>query len=512
MPPEQNSQATSTTVPLYKVQVVSQTVQAVSYRDRSGWTKVDFRGTMLAPKAKGTAQVQGQLGHMTVKVNVHGLPAARNFGPLYLTYVLWAITPSGHAQNLGEVLVDNNGNYQGTVTTNLQAFGLIITAEPYFAVRMPSDAVVMTNVIRNTTMGKWETINAKYELLPRGQYTYHVPESQIKPVSLNAGNKSPLELYEAINAVQIAGYAKAGEYAPDIYQDAQALLEKAQSYRDRKEWKPTIMTAKEAVQKAEDARQVSLTQQEQIARRKAHERAVEAEQQAKAAQKQAQEAAAAQAAAEQQAQADSQARAAAEQAKAEAEQARQQAAMEAQKAQQQAAEAERLRQRAVNERNQLRQQLLQQFNTVLPTHETPRGLVIDMNDLLFATNRYNLTQQAQLSLAKISGIIISHPGLHLVVEGYTDNTGSAEYNEKLSNQRADAVHDFLIQQGVNPQNITAVGYGEQFPIASNDTAKGRAQNRRVELVVSGQVIGVKIGVPPESAGNSTQPPSNGSAQ
>ena len=154
------------------------------------------------------------------------------------------------------------------------------------------------------------------------------------------------------------------------------------------------------------------------------------------------------------------------------------------------------------ERDQLRQQLLQQFNAVLPTHETPRGLVINIGDLLFATGKYDLTEKARESLARIAGIIESHPGLHLVVVGYTDNTGSPEFNEKLSNQRADAVHDFLIQQGVNPQDITAVGYGENFPVASNSTAQGRALNRRVELVVSGEIIGVKIGVPPSAQQNS----------
>ena len=508
--PQQPDATTSQSTPIYRVEVVSRSIQAVSYRNRSGWTKVDFQGTTLAPQAKGTAEVESEIGHMTVKLDVHHLPSARTFGPLYLTYVLWAITPDGHAQNLGEVQVDEHGDYKGTMTTDLQAFGLIITAEPYFDVRQPSDVVVMENVIRSTTLGKWETINAKYSLLPRGQYTYHVPESQLKPVALNSNKKSPLDLYEAINAVQIAQYAKADQYAPDIFQDAQSLLQQAEAYWSRKQWNPTKMTAREAVEKAEDAREASLNKQKQIADEQARERALAAEQQARLAQQQAQQAAAAQAAAEQQAALEAQQRAAAEQAKAEAEAARRQAAQEAERARQAAEEANRLRQQAEMERDQLRQQLLQQFNAVLPTHETPRGLVINIGDLLFATGKYDLTEKARESLARIAGIIESHPGLHLVVEGYTDNTGSPEFNEKLSNQRADAVHDFLIQQGVNPQDITAVGYGENFPVASNSTAQGRALNRRVELVVSGEIIGVKIGVPPSVQQNSgpsnTTPP------
>jgi outer membrane protein OmpA-like peptidoglycan-associated protein len=513
--PQQPDVKTSQVTPIYRVEVVSRSIQAVSYRNRSGWTKIDFQGTTLAPQAKGTAEVESEIGHMTVKLDVHHLPSARTFGPLYLTYVLWAITPDGHAQNLGEVQIDEHGDYKGTMTTDLQAFGLIITAEPYFDVRQPSDVVVMENVIRNTTLGKWETVNAKYSLLPRGQYTYHVPESQLKPVALNSSKKSPLDLYEAINAVQIAQYAKADEYAPDIFQDAQTLLQQAEAYWSRKQWNPTKMTAREAVEKAEDAREASLNKQKQIAEEQARERALAAEQQARIAQQQAQQAAAAQAAAEQQAALEAQQRAAAEQAKAEAEAARRQAAQEAERARQAAEEANRLRQQAEMERDQLRQQLLQQFNAVLPTHETPRGLVINMSDLLFATGKYDLTEKARESLARIAGIIESHPGLHLVVEGYTDNTGSPEFNEKLSNQRADAVHDFLVQQGVNPQDITAVGYGENFPVASNSTAQGRALNRRVELVVSGEIIGVKIGVPPsqQNSGPSgltpptSQPPS-----
>src|SRR5579875_2635549 len=190
--------------PIFKVQVVSRSIAAVSYRNRSGWTKVDFQGTSLAPQAKGTADVNSRLGHMEIKLDVKNLPAARTFGPLYLTYVLWAITPEGHASNLGEVVVDSNGNFKGDVTTDLQAFGLIITAEPYFGVRQPSDVVVMENVIRDDTRGKWETVDAKYELLPRGQYEYHVPETQLHPVDLNSSKKSPLEIYEAMNAIQIA--------------------------------------------------------------------------------------------------------------------------------------------------------------------------------------------------------------------------------------------------------------------------------------------------------------------
>lgn len=481
-------------VPLYRVQVVSRSVVAISYRNRSGWTKVDFQGTSLAPQAKGTAQVASRLGYMAVKVDVKNLPPAQSFGPEFLTYVLWAITPDGHASNLGEVITDSNGNFKGDMTTHLQSFGLIITAEPYFSVRGPSDVVVMENIVRSDTLGKIEYVNAKYELLPRGQYVYNVPVTEQHPVQVNnTGKKSPLELYEAENAVQIARYAKADQYASDTFQNAAALLNQARDYEARKQWKPAIMTAREAVQKAEDARVISLRRQQQLAlqqeREQAAARQAQAQREAEEAQRKAQEEARQRAAAEQQAQLEAQQRAAADAA-------RQQAAIEAQRAQTAAEEANRLRQQAEQEKDQLREQLLQQFNSVLPTRETPRGLVINMQDILFDTGKYTLKEPAREALAKIAGIVISHPGLNLRIEGYTDSTGSDEFNQRLSEERADTVRDYLLNQGLNPNNLNAVGYGKNYPIASNDTAAGRKMNRRVELVVSGEVIGVKLGAPP----------------
>ena len=507
--------------PIFKVEAVSRSISAVSYRNRSGWTKVDLQGTSLAPQAKGLAEVNSRLGHMEIKLNVKDLPAANSFGSLFLTYVLWAITPDGHADNLGEVVVDKDGAFKAEVTTELQAFGLIVTAEPYFAVPQPSDVVAMENIVRADTTGKVETVDAKYELLPRSQYTYHVAQTQLKPVDLNSNKKSPLSLYEAINAVQIAKYAKADEFAADGYNDAQKLLQQAQEYQDRKQWNPSIMTAKEAVQKAEDARIVSLRRQQQLALQKEREDAaareaaqkqraleaqqhadqeaaqrVQAEEQARLADAKARSEAAQRADAERQKLEADAARQQADVARAQADVARADAAAQAQKAQMAAAEADRLRAQAESDKNRLREQLLQQFNAVLPTQETPRGLVVKMQDVLFDTSKYTLKSDAREALAKISGIVLSHPGLNLQVEGYTDITGSVAFNQKLSEERAGTVRDYLNKQGIDGQAMTSVGYGPQFPVASNDTVAGRKQNRRVELVVSGEVIGVKIGTPP----------------
>jgi outer membrane protein OmpA-like peptidoglycan-associated protein len=504
------AQTADTSTPIFKVQVVSRSIAAVSYRNRSGWTKIDFQGTTLAPQAKGLAEVNSRLGHMEIRLDVKNLPAANTYGPLFLTYVLWAITPDGHADNLGEVVVNPDGAFKAEVTTELQAFGLIVTAEPYFAVAQPSDVVVMENVVRTDTVGKIEVIDAKYELLPRGQYEYHVPERQLKPVDLNSNKKSPLSLYEAINAVQIAQYAKADQFASDGYNEAQKLLQQAQDYQNRKQWNPSIMTAKEAVQKAEDARIVSLRRQQQLALQKEREdaaareaaekqRALEAQQQAELEAHQRAQAEEQARLADANAKSEAQQRAAAEQAKLEADAARQQADQARAQADAARAEADRLRAQAEADKNHLREQLLQQFNAVLPTQETSRGLVVKMQDVLFDTGKYTLKEDAREALAKISGIVISHPGLNLQVEGYTDITGSLTFNQKLSEDRANAVRDYLAKEGIDPQAMISIGYGPQYPVATNDSAAGRKQNRRVELVVSGEVIGVKIGAPPTAA-------------
>src|ERR1700738_1663720 len=191
--------------PIYRVTVVSRTVRAVSYRNRSGWTKVDLRGTALAPQSTGHADVNSRKGYIEVKAQMHHLGAASTYGPEYLTYVMWAITPEGRANNLGEVLIDPEGNFKLDVTTELQAFALIVTAEPYFGVTQPSDVVVMENIIRDDTVGKFEYVDAKFDLLQRGQYVYNVAPSRVHPVVLNS--KTPLELFEARNAIEIARYA-----------------------------------------------------------------------------------------------------------------------------------------------------------------------------------------------------------------------------------------------------------------------------------------------------------------
>jgi len=510
--------------PIFRVTVVERTTNAVSYRHRSGWTKVDLRGTPLAPEATGHVDVNSRPGYIEAKATMDHLQPAQRYGPEYLTYVLWAITPEGRAKNLGEVVLEDTKSHLD-VTTDLQAFALLVTAEPYFGVTQPSDVVVMENIIRQDTVGKVEETSVKFDLLKRGVYTMYVAPGKFRAVE--TGKKVPLQLLEAENAVQIARYSNADRYAKDVFDNASDLLRQAEAYQARKNVgsRPVIMTAREAVQTAETARLLSVKRQEE--ERIALEKKASADREA-AARAQADESARQKALADEQAReserrkaiADAQARESAQRAAAEraaadaaraqseadrlrAEQSRlaaleqqrqaEQARLAAQQADQKAQEADRLRAQAEQAQLQLRQQLLQQFNMILETRDTARGLIVNMSDVLFDFNKYSLRPGAKEKLAKISGIILSHPGLRLEVDGYTDSIGSDSYNMKLSDERADAVRTYLTGQGIASDNVTAKGFGKENPVASNDTAAGRQQNRRVELVVSGEIIGQSIG-------------------
>jgi outer membrane protein OmpA-like peptidoglycan-associated protein len=509
--------------PIFRVTVVERTTNAVSYRHRSGWTKVDLHGTPLAPDATGHADVNSRPGYIEAKAEMHRLLPASQYGPEYMTYVLWAITPEGRAKNLGEVVLDNGGSHLD-VTTDLQAFALIVTAEPYFGVTQPSDVVVMENIIREDTVGKIEQMSVKYDLLKRGTYTMHAQPGRYHQVKND--KKIPLQLLEAENAVQIAQLVNADQYAKDTYDNAQQLVKQAEAYQARNAGsKPVIMTSREAVQAAETSRLLALKRQddERIAREKQEgadrEAAARAQADEQTRQRQLSDAQAAESA-RQKALADAQAQASAERATAERasadaaraqaeaerlraererasadEQQRQaeQARLQTQQAQQQAQLADQARLQAEQAQQQLRQQLLQQFNVILETRDTARGLIVNMSDVLFDFNKYTLRPAAREKLAKISGIILSHPGLRLEVDGYTDSIGSDTYNQKLSEERADAVRTYLISESLSSDIVVSKGFGKENPVASNDNAAGRQKNRRVEMVVSGDIIGQPIG-------------------
>jgi outer membrane protein OmpA-like peptidoglycan-associated protein len=503
--------------PLYSV-TVQRTIKSVGYRP-TGSTKIDFKGTVLAPLAKGEAQVQTNKGAVQIQAKFDKLVPPGSFGPEYLTYVLWAISPEGRARNLGEVVLDGD-NAQTKAATSLQAFGMMVTAEPYFSVTVPSEVVVLENDVRSDTQGTIGMVDAKFELLSRGSYK----DVGLQPAQLNS--KVPLDLYEARNAVQVARSQGADKYAGDTFQKALTALQNAEGFQSQKsdQRKQVIMSSREATQTAEDARVIANKRaaEEAVANAKAASDAREAAAKA-AADREAAAAAQAKADAERQTQAKQvaelqaalakaeaerqvEARKAADAAAAKAEADRLRAQLQEQQAKQQAEQArqaelaakkvaddaEAARLKAVQDQQDLRASLLKQLNLVLETRDTPRGLVVNLGDVLFDSGKFDLREPAKIALAKLSGIVLSHPGLLLSVEGHTDNVGGDDFNQKLSEQRSGAVRAFLIAQQLDPDIVTAKGYGSSRPVASNDTAQGRQQNRRVEIIVSGEVIGVKI--------------------
>ncbi len=499
-------------VPVYRVRVVARTTPAINYRHRGGATTIDFLGTPLLPRSRGEAKVESKQGYIEIEVEFDNLVPATKFGPEYLTYVMWAITPEGRATNLGEVLL-NDTESKLNVTTELQTFGLVVTAEPYFAVSQPSDVVVMENVIRADTRGVVEPIDAKYELLTRGTYLMNAGSDRLVVSRLD--DKIPLELYEARNAVQLSEFAGADRYAAESFQKASRLLRQAEDARERDRGRRSIvMPAREAAQTAEDARLIALQRQEDERVARAQEAAAAREANAVATaqsesrrreQAEAERASAdrrrldAEAAAERATRervAAEAALSAAERAKAEAERAQrllaeERAAAEAARAASQAS-AEDARQavaRAEAEKADLRDRLQRQLNIILETRETARGLIVNVSDVLFDTGQHTLKPGAREKLATVAGILLAYPDLSLEVDGHTDSVGNDDYNQALSERRAEAVRGYLVQQGIPSTVIAAQGYGESQPVASNDVPAGRQQNRRVELVVSGESIG-----------------------
>ena len=526
--------------PVFHVTVTSRSVQAVNYKHRGGASKLDFAGTELMPAANGQAKVESKKGYTEIEVEFGNLQKPTTFGHEYLTYILWAISPEGRAVNLGEVLVGDNHRSKLDVTTDLQAFALIVTAEPYYAVRQPSNVVVIENVVRQDTKGATETVNAKYELLERGGY---IPTGyKFDPVVLNA--KLPLEFFEARNALRIAQSEGAEQYGGDSYQHAVRLMDSADAQATSKhiDKKRLIAVSREAAQTAEDARAIAVKKVDDV--RLANERQDSADAQAKtqgeadAAVRQKEQAesdtiraqnASAQAqadmaraqaakiqaeadtlnaqAAKTQAEADSarartvatdaQAATAKAQSDMAANQASSATALSAAQADADQSRADSLKaqqsaEQADADKAEMRKRLSQQLNSILQTRESARGLIVSMSDVLFDSGKYSLKPGAREKLAKVAGILLAYPGLNIEVGGYTDNVGGDAMNQSLSENRAGSVRDYLVQQGVSTNAVSSRGFGNSLPVASNGNSAGRQQNRRVELLVSGEAIGSPV--------------------
>ena len=491
---------------------VARTTKAVNYRRANGATKVNFQGTELMQGGSGEAKVENRKNRMEIEVKFTGLEDSTKFGLEYLTYVFWAVSPQGRAENLGEVAV-KNGSASVKAITDMQTFGMIVTAEPYFAVTQPGDVVVLEAAPAADGSSRVENVDATYELIGRGAYSSS--NTKIEGAIFGIDPHTPRELFEARNSVRIARNAGADKYAAaTLAKAAQQLATAEDAYRSKRDKKTVESTARDVVETAEEALVMAVKKkaeedaQGRIAAEKkaAEEREAKARADADAEARRRQEA-------EQARQEAEQARLQAEQAKADAERMKQQAEQAAQEAAHQQEEAEKARQaaleqqhvaeaetekarqlaaRAESEKAQLRAQLLDQLNSILQTRDSARGLIVNMSDVLFDTGSSTLKTGAREKLAKISGIVLAHPGLNLQIEGHTDSVGTEEFNQQLSERRSDSVLDFLAEQGVPASSMTAKGFGKSQPVASNDTAEGRQRNRRVELVVSGDAIGKTV--------------------
>jgi outer membrane protein OmpA-like peptidoglycan-associated protein len=523
--------------PVFRVNVISRSVQAVNYKHRGGATKLDFAGTDLMPLANGQAKVESKKGYIEIEVEFGNLQKPTTFGGEYLTYILWAISPEGRAVNLGEVLVGNNHRSKLDVTTDLQAFALVVTAEPYYAVRQPSNVVVLENVVREDTKGTTEAMRTKYELLERGGY---IPTGyKFDPVVLNT--RLPLEFFEARNAVRIAESEGAGTYANESYQHAVQLMNRVDEDAISKHAnrKAMVGVAREAVQTAEDAREITVRKIDEERLDNERQASIDAQAQTQAqaddAIRQKEQAQSDQARAEfarNRAESDTAnaqlAKTQAESDAANAQTARAQAEFETANARTEAAnaqsetakarsdmadsqassanalsaaqaDAEQSRlaaqnaqlsaQQAETDKAAMRTRLSEQLNTILQTRDSARGLIVSMSDVLFDTGKYSLKPGTREKLAKVAGILLAYPGLTIAIGGYTDNVGGDDMNQTLSENRAGSVRDYLVQQGVARDSVSAEGFGNSSPVASNDNSAGRQQNRRVELLVSGEAIG-----------------------
>jgi outer membrane protein OmpA-like peptidoglycan-associated protein len=471
----------------------SRTTTAVTYEVRRT-TKVDLVGTPLMPRARGEAEIETEAsGPARIEASVEDLMPATQCGAEYLTFVLWAVPPQGRAKNLGELRVDD-GDAEIDASTDVQTFALIVTAEPYYAVTTPSDVVVMENAVRRETRGRTSIATLTYEIVPRGAYVAAAAGYTLPPPQ----RREPPDVQQARNAVAIARLAEAGRFEAAGFATAERLLGQVEALvAGRKSQRDIVSQARAAVQAAEEARLRAFERRREEAA--AAERAAAAAAERAARQSAEAEAAARRAADEERARAEQIAldaernrrEADAARAAAQADAALADAARAA--AQADAARAEALRAAAETDRAVLRARLLKQFSAILETRDTARGLIVNVGDVLFEVGQARLMPPAREKLARFAGIILAHEGLIVQAEGFTDSTGSDAINERLSAQRATSVGDYLVTQGLSRDRVTTRGYGADQPVATNGTREGRQKNRRVELVVSGEIIGTPLG-------------------
>ncbi len=420
------------------------TAPAFDYGFLDGSSRIGFRGTALEPRAAGEGHVRGDGGRMRIHAHFRGLGPASRFGPEYLTYVLWSVSPMGRVSNLGEVVVQH-GRARVDALTHLQTFGLIVSAEPHFAVTRMSNAVALENVAPRRARPNARPVEARFALMERVSYPRDA--GFVQPID----PKVSTYIHQARVALHIARMEQAETLAPFEYGRALDQLT-AMEGEPAKNRDKAILAARRAVQCAEDARLVAEKKQEALRLFREREKAREADQRAE---------------------------------KAEAE-----AARMTQQVHREEHAATEARRRATEAQLNVRRKLMEQLNDLLQTQETEEGLLATVTDVAFAPGSSKLSASARVNLAKVAGILLARPGLKVKVRGHTDASGNPAFNARLSRARAEGVRQFLQAQGLPSRVLEAVGVDGQFPIAPNDTAEGRRMNRRVDLVVSGEPIGI----------------------
>lgn len=472
----------SETEPIFHVTVIQNTISAINYQYRQGPTKIDFKGTVLMPEAKGEAIVESKRGRTEIDAKFERLLPPQRFGREFLTYTLWAVTPEGGTRNIAEIVPGASDKASLHVSTDLQVFGLIVTAQPYSAARQPSNVVVLENQVRPDTEGKVVQVQAKYELMPRGQYTWQGPVD-LGQAAANAPKVSMdqyeaiLEIYEAQNAIGVARAAGADQYSADTLAKAQQLYEQAQHLQSSKaSGKVVVQTAREAVQTAEDARLIAERKRDDETVSKAKTEVAEAQQGRARAEEEAQKA---------RADADA-AQARAE--RAEADSAAAQDRVAPPPPNPQTVPAQQARPSTGNpgpdaRKSDLRKGLLTRLNGVISTRDTGQGLVATVPDSDF--NGSELRGGVSGQLERLAAIVQGQPGLRVNVEGNMDSDTPGG----MSAQRADAVRRAIIGEGISGDRVVARGLGDTHPLGPNASAAGREANRRVEIVISGDPIG-----------------------
>jgi len=434
--------------------------------------EVPMVATSQAPQAEMSADLSFREGQAQIEMRYKDMKPAVLFGGEVTCYVLWALARDGAFENLGELKVrDANDKLQ--FKSGLKAFGLLVTAESYPRVSRPSELVMFTSG------------QPRKEKIPADSFTFSgldpAPEIGNRSLAGIAWDRSSnLDVLQAERIVELAGKAGAAERTADLWGEMQTNLGQARNFSSRSKSRSTTDYAGRAVALASESLQTIRRQNEaaeleqQIAARKAEmsaleARASEAEQQATTAQQELELA--------------NQQKAAAAAAITAAQAELTRLASEKTRLQQSVAEESARAERLKQEKEELSSRLQGALSRVAETTNTARGLIVNLPDILFDTNKDTLKPGAREVIAKLSGILLMMPELNLRIEGHTDSTGTKEWNQTLSEKRALSVQDFLISQGIDATRMTAVGYGWDRPVADNSTAEGRSRNRRVEIVI-----------------------------